>query len=86
MDNTMENLSVGAADGVNYVLENQYIRVFVFVLAAVYAGYTLRPVPKTLEKLFDNSNLFKFIILFFLTCSMLYPLNEKNVKFKITSK
>lgn len=80
MGASVNSLAVSTANGVNYMLQNNYVRVFVFMLAAVYAGYTLTPVPKNLQNLFRDSEVFKYFVLFFIGASMLHPLDETKVK------
>jgi hypothetical protein len=80
MNASVQSLAVNTANGVNYMLQNNYVRMFVFVVAAVYAGYTLMPVPKRLENMFNNSELFKYFVLFFVAASMMHPLDETKVK------
>ena len=48
----------------NLFINNKYSYIFTFILISVYIGYTLQPVPEWLNKLFNESNIFKFIILF----------------------
>jgi hypothetical protein len=77
---SVDNLAASATGGVNYLLQNQYIRVFVFIVATVYAGYTLLPVPKNLKRMFSESEVFKYFILFFVAASMLHPLDNTKLK------
>jgi len=80
MGTTVDNLAATATGGVNYMLQNDYIRVFIFIVATVYAGYTLLPMPKNLKKMFTNSEIFKYFILFFVAASMLHPLDNTKLK------
>ena len=50
-----------------------------FIISGVFIGYTLEPIPKTLEKLFKTSIIFKFIILFITACIYVYPLNRQHI-------
>ena len=63
----------------NYIYQNNSVRMMLFIISGVFLGYTLEPIPKTLEKLFKNSNIFKFIILFVTACIYVYPLNIQHL-------
>jgi hypothetical protein len=76
---TSSDILSGLTSNINNVLENRYIRIFIFVVAAVYAGYTLTPVPKQLNNLFAKSNFFKYMILFFVAISLLHPLDNTKL-------
>ena len=75
----MSGMLSGLTDNINKMLENNYLRMFIFVIAVVYAGYTLTPVPKRLDNLFAKSNLFKYMVLFFVAVSMLHPLDNTKL-------
>ena len=45
----------------NFIYQNNSIRMMLFIISGVFLGYTLEPVPKTLEKLFKTSIIFKFL-------------------------
>jgi hypothetical protein len=76
---TQSDLLSSLTTNINNMLGNRYIRVFIFVVAAVYAGYTLTPVPKQLNNLFAKSNFFKYMILFFVSISLLHPLDNTKL-------
>jgi hypothetical protein len=59
----------------NYLLGFNYLRIYLLMISGVFMGYTLQPVPKWLNKLFDTSNLLKFMILFIAGSIALYPLD-----------
>ena len=63
----------------NKILENDYIRIFIMLIIGVFTGYTLQPVPQWLNKLFDKSNIFKFLILFLGGSVALYPLTNNKI-------
>jgi hypothetical protein len=67
---------------INLGLNNDLIRYILLVISGIFAGYMLQPVPKWLNNLFDNSNIFKFIVLIFIGSTALYPL-DKNKFFNI---
>jgi hypothetical protein len=69
----------GLVNIINDLLEVDIIRYFLVVLTSVMAGYTLQPVPSVLNNLFDNSQLFKFLILFLVGCAAFYPLDDKKL-------
>jgi len=50
-----------------------------FMISGIFLGYTLEPIPKTLDKLFKNSIIFKFIIIFVAGCIYVYPLNIEHI-------
>ncbi len=77
---SVDSLTTGTTNGINYLLKNNYVRVFVFVVATVYAGYTLMPVPSNFKKMLDKSYLMKYLILFFVAASMLHPLDNEKLK------
>jgi hypothetical protein len=62
----------------NNILSMDFVRILLLLLTSVYIGFTLQPVPETLNKLFNNSNLFKFLILFIFGSIALYPLDNKK--------
>lgn len=63
----------------NSVLQNDHVRMYLMVLASVYMSYTLRPVPKWLENLFDNSHPFKLLVLFVAGCIATYPMTKEKL-------
>jgi hypothetical protein len=63
----------------NNFLENKYYKIILLLFSGVFMGYTLQPVPKWLNKLFDTSYVFKFLILFINGSIALYPLNKDNI-------
>lgn len=68
-------------NSLNSVFSNDLIRYGTIVLTGVYAGYTLQPVPRFLNDLFDNSTLFKLLILLFIGFSNFYPLDATKVQY-----
>ena len=64
----------------NQIFKNNYIRSFCFLLASVWLGYTLQPVPDWLNIMFDTSNIIKFIVIFTVGILSFYPLDEEEVK------
>lgn len=63
----------------NKSFQNNHLRVFLLLLIAVLTGYTLQPVPKFLNKLFDNCNFFKYIILLLMLTFSFYPVDSQEV-------
>jgi hypothetical protein len=47
----------------NLFIDNKYSYIFTYIFVSIYIGYTLQPVPEWLNKLFNESNIFKFIVL-----------------------
>ena len=68
---------------INTVLSNDYWRAFLLTVVSVYAGYTLQPVPKKLNKLFDTSTPFKYVILVILLLTAFYPLDNNKIVLSI---
>ena len=64
---------------VNKALSNKFMRFSLMVLFWVFMGYTLQPVPKWLNNLFNTSNVFKFAILFIVFTISFYPLTPKTI-------
>ena len=60
----------------NKIFKNNYLRMILLLISSVFMGYTLQPVPKWLNNLFDTSNILKFFILFISGSLVVYPLNE----------
>ena len=63
----------------NDFLKNNYLRTTLLLISGVFIGYTLQPVPKWLNKVFDTSYLIKFLVLFTVGCTSIYPLNKTNI-------
>ena len=63
----------------NKIFKNNYLRMILLLISSVFMGYTLQPVPKWLNNLFDTSNILKFFILFISGSLVVYPLNEDNI-------
>jgi Kef-type K+ transport system membrane component KefB len=63
----------------NNVFSNKELRMFVLVLTGIFAGYTLQRVPKWLNDMFNDSELFKFVVIFFIFVCAYYPLEEKDI-------
>lgn len=84
LDNVMDNVVVNKSiEFQNKLLNNDYFRVFFLILVGVFAGYTLQPVPKWLNNLFDKSEIFKFLVLFMVGSVAVHPIN-KSKAVKIT--
>lgn len=64
---------------INTFLQNGTFRVFVLVVTSVFTGYTLYPVPKTLDNMFYVSHVFKYLILMLVLASSMHPLNESSL-------
>ena len=67
------------AKTLNTILQNIYLRNFIFIIAGVFMGYTLQPVPVWLNHLFNTSQLLKFGVLFISGVSVLYPMDENKM-------
>lgn len=64
---------------INKVLDNIYLKTFLIILTGIYAGYTLQPVPKWLNNLFDTNIIFKFLIILIIGITMLHPLDSTKM-------
>ena len=58
---------------------NDFFRLLSTLLTGILLGYTLQPVPKWLNNLFDNSNIFKFIIIFITGIISTYPIDTSKI-------
>ncbi len=63
----------------NNFLQNDYLRIALLLVTGVFMGYTLQPVPKWLNNLFNTSNTLKFFVLFIAGCIAVYPINHNNI-------
>ena len=63
---------------VNNLFDHHFIKYFIIILTSVYAGYTLQPVPAWINYLFDNSHVFKFMILFLIGLSNFTPFKNND--------
>lgn len=75
----MDNLIEAPTQIVNTSFSHDFFRLFSLVVAGVFAGYTLQPVPKWLNNLFDTSNVFKYLTLVVIGITALYPVNKKKM-------
>lgn len=66
-------------DFINTLFQNDMLRDLILTFTAVFAGYTLQPVPDWLDNIFNNSNVFKYTILFLFGCGLLHPLNTTSL-------
>jgi hypothetical protein len=66
------------SQGLNILLRNNVVRLFILTVTSVYAGYTLNPVPFFLKKAFDRSMIFKYLILMFGLAASNFPLDESK--------
>jgi hypothetical protein len=71
------------ANFVNILLENIYLRSFLFMMSGVFMGYTLQPVPEWLNHLFNTSVVLKFWVLFLTIVATFYPMDptEMSISF-----
>ena len=63
----------------NNYLKNDYLRIYLLLITGVFMGYTLQPVPKWLNNMFDISHTLKFFVLFIAGCIAVYPVNKYNI-------
>lgn len=71
----MENL----VNYTNMLFQNDTLRTTLLIMTSVFIGYTLQPVPKWLNNLFDTSHVFKFIIMMIVGITALYPLDATKL-------
>lgn len=65
----------------NQLLNVEIIRYLILIVTGVFAGYTLQPVPKWLNNLFDTSYTFKFAVIVLMGMVALYPLDDNEVSY-----
>ena len=46
------------------LVKSQTLRLTLLVICGVFMGYTLLPLPQPMERLFNSSHLFKFLVLY----------------------
>ena len=84
-DNNKDNLIINKIIQINNnALSNDYIRTFIIIISGVFIGYTIQPIPKWLNNIFDTSYIFKFLVLFYTGVIALYPLTQNNIKWITT--
>jgi Ca2+/Na+ antiporter len=64
---------------INVLLNNEALKTFMIVFTGILAGYTLQPVPKWMNNIFDNSNVFKLFVLITIGLTVLHPLDVEEV-------
>jgi glycerol uptake facilitator-like aquaporin len=64
---------------INYLLDQQIIKITLALLSATFIGYTLKPVPAWLTELFNESVVFKGVILLIFALVVSHPLNNKKL-------
>jgi 4-hydroxybenzoate polyprenyltransferase len=75
----LNTILVKSIQSKNLFLGNNYIRFIILMITGVFMGYTLQPVPKWLDNLFNNSHIFKFIVLFLAGAVAVYPITQENI-------
>jgi len=64
---------------INFMFSNDFYRLYLLILCSIYAGYTLQPVPKWLNNMFNTSNIFKFFILICIGITAVYPIDKNKL-------
>ena len=64
---------------INTLLDNKGFKTFMIVFTGVLAGYTLQPIPKWVNNIFNNSNTFKLFVLVSIGLTVLHPLDGEEV-------
>jgi len=75
----VSNISDITVKTVNTTFSNDFFKLFSLLLTGIFAGYTLQPVPIWLNNLFNNSNIFKFAIIFIIGITSVYPINKDKI-------
>lgn len=75
----LENILNPVSGNINTILSDDRIRVFIFVSTCILIGYTLQPVPKWLNSMFDNSNIFKYFVILVTGIVSFYPVNNNTL-------
>ncbi len=68
-----------SVDIMNKTFKNDFFRMLSFVIVSVFIGYTLQPVPKWLNNLFDKSFILKFIVMLLVGITAVYPLDKTEI-------
>ena len=71
-------------DIINCFFKNEYVRYYFIILVVINISYTLQPIPTTLNKLFKESNIFKFIVLFLGLILIQYPVDTAKIYISIS--
>ena len=58
---------------------NDFLKLLSTLFTGILVGYTIQPVPKWLNNLFDNSNIFKFILIFINCIISTYPIDLSKI-------
>jgi hypothetical protein len=75
----LSNIGDVTVKTVNNRFSNDFFKLFSLLFIGIFAGYTLQPVPKWLNNLFINSNIFKFVIIFIVGINSVYPINKDKI-------
>lgn len=63
-------------NGINDILSNKYMYTFFTLFSGIFLGYTLRPIPKWLNKIFDTSRMFKYFVIVIVGLTIMYPIDK----------
>ena len=77
--NVINNISDVTVSSVNNTFLNDFLKLLATLFIGVFGGYTLNPIPKWLMNLFQNSKIFKFLILFMSGIISTYPTNVNKI-------
>jgi hypothetical protein len=66
-------------DTINNTFSNDLFRLLLIILTGIFASYTLRPIPKWLDNLFNTSYILKFIIIIIIGILVVYPINKSKL-------
>lgn len=76
--NSIKDLhNIDILNSYNQLLSNKYVYIIIFLITTVLIGYTLQPVPLFLNYLFDNSVIFKFVIMFIVVSTYYFSKDNK---------
>ncbi len=62
-------------DYINKLFSNHYFQIFLTLFLGMFAGLTLRPIPKVLQTTISNCFIYKLIILILLGCRIFCPID-----------
>lgn len=74
-----EDITARGAEIANTLFQSNTLRFFIFLLASICLGYVLQPVPVWLNTLFNNSDVFKYIILVTVGICATYPVDGAEI-------
>ena len=74
----MNNNTNVVVNSINRVLDHKFLNMVLFLITGVFMGYTLQPVPKWLNDTFNNSFIFKVVILIIIALLAQHKLESRS--------